>query len=155
MFVLLVCFQLAWGKTLYRYQRDDGVEVTTDDFSNVPEKYRNAVEKIVVPEESKTKLKMKENIEKGWPALCRFTLWKSEFEKMMIGIPEDKVLTLLGKPKNVSASARSKLKTWGYDSYSACWYVRDEASNTVADTVILTLELKNQNYYVVDIYYSR
>jgi hypothetical protein len=30
--LLLICFQSAWAKTLYRYQREDGVEVTTDLF---------------------------------------------------------------------------------------------------------------------------
>ena len=47
------------------------------------------------------------------------------------------------------------VKTWGYDSGSTSWYVRDDITNTVAKTVVLTLQLKNHNYYVVDIYYSR
>ena len=155
MLVLLFCFQLAWGKTLYRYQRDDGVIVTTDHFDNVPEKYRKSVEKIVEPDENPITLKMKENVAKGWPGATGFTFWKSEFDKLVMGISEDLALQLFGKPKNVSGSAGSGVKTWGYDSASTGWYVRDDATNTVAKTVILTLRLKNQSYYVVDIFYSR
>lgn len=155
MLVFLICFQLAWAKTLYRYQRDDGVIVTTDLFDNVPEKYRDSVEKVDVPEESKTKLLMKENIEKGKPALCGLSFWASEFGELIIGRPKDEVLTLLGKPKSVSGSERSRLRTWGYDSYSLCWSVRDNSSRMQVKTIILTLEYKNQDYYVVDIYYSR
>jgi hypothetical protein len=67
------------GKTLYRYQREDGVIVTTNDFDNVPEKYRKSVEKIVEPDENPITLKMKENVAKGWPGATGFTFWKSEF----------------------------------------------------------------------------
>jgi hypothetical protein len=75
--------------------------------------------------------------------------------KLVIGISENLASQLLGKPKNVSGSVRSGVKTWGYDSTSTGWYVRDDSTNTKAKTVILTLQLKNQSYYVVDIYYSR
>ncbi len=155
MLVLLICFQLAWAKTLYRYQRDDGVIVTTNDFDNVLEKYRKSVEKIVEPDENPFTLKMKENVAKGWPGATGFTFWKSEFDNLVIGISDELALQLFGKPKRVSESARSTLKTWGYESSATSWYVRDEATNTVAKKVVLTLELKNQNYYVADIYYSR
>jgi hypothetical protein len=96
---------------------------------------------------------MKENLEKGLPALCGLIFWKSEFEKLIIGLPEDKVLTLLGKPLYVSGSARSKYKTWGFATYRTCWSVRDKVTNTKASTVTLDFELKNQDYYVVDIRY--
>lgn len=52
-FLLIVGLGVAAAETLYRYHRADGVEVTTNDFDNIPEKYRNSVERIIAPEESK------------------------------------------------------------------------------------------------------
>jgi hypothetical protein len=45
---------------------------------------------------------MKENVSKGRPGATGFTFWKSEFDKLVIGMPEDLTLQLFGRPKNVS-----------------------------------------------------
>jgi hypothetical protein len=152
--VLLISFQLAWAKTLYKYQRDNGVEVTTDDFNNVPEKYRDSVEKISIMDADELERLMERNVRHGRPILWGFHFCTNQLEKIILFKRKEEVVKLLGEPESVSESGTSKI--WRYDYDKFYWNLRDVSSKEKIRKVVLTLGFRSQDHYAVDdVTYSR